>query len=35
MGCMCECYKGVIVVMDVFWHHLCVSMIGERVIYLF
>ena len=25
--CVCECYKGGIVVMDVFWRRLCVSMI--------
>ena len=25
--CVCECYKGGIVVMDVIWRRLCVSMI--------
>ena len=25
MCCVCECYKGVIVVMNVIWHLLCVS----------
>ena len=31
---MCECYKGGIVVMDVFWIRLCVSMIEEGGVYL-
>ena len=25
--CVCECYKGVIVVMDMSWSRICVSMI--------
>ena len=33
--CVCECYRGCIVLMDVIWHRLCVSMFSERVIYLF
>ena len=33
--CVCECYKGGIVVMGVTWYRLCVSMIWERVICLF
>ena len=33
--CVCECYKGGIMVMDVIWRRLCVSIIWERVIYLF
>ena len=34
MCCVRECYKGGIVVMDVIWRRLCVSMIWGRVIYL-
>ena len=33
--CVCISYKGGIVVMDVSWRRLCVSMILQRVIYLF
>ena len=33
--CVCECYKGGIVVIDVIWRRLCVNMIWERVICLF
>ena len=33
--CVCECYRGGILVMDVFWRRLCISMIWGRVIYLF
>ena len=32
---VCGCYRGVIVVMDVFWRRLCVSMIWGREIWLF
>ena len=31
--CVCECYKWGIVVINVIWRRLCVSMIWERVIY--
>ena len=27
--CVCECYKGDIVVMDVIWRRLCISIILE------
>ena len=27
---MCECYKGGIVVMEVIWRRLCVSILGGR-----
>ena len=33
MCCVCECYKEGIVVMDVIWRRLCVSMILESVLY--
>ena len=32
---VCECYRGGIMVMDVIWRRLCVTMIWGRVIYLF
>ena len=32
---VCGCYRGGIVVMDVFWRRICVSMIWGREIYLF
>ena len=35
MCCVCECYKGGIVVIDVIWSRLCVSMIWGRDICLF
>ena len=35
MCCVCYCYKGGIVVMDVFWRGLCVGMILGRFIIFF
>ena len=32
---VCKCYRGSILVMDVFWRRFCVSMIWGKVIYLF
>ena len=35
MSCVCRCYRGGIVLMDVIWRRLCVGMILGRVIYLY